>query len=219
MPTLKCTKCNQESKVGFITTHKSTGTTGVNFGFGKTLKVFPVWPFVISLVADCPNCKEKTKLLVVASKKTKIITILILIVVLSLSALFVFNGHNQSMIVKQSGGAGILISECADKSYITKTADYIIEGTIEKVESSWNTEKTLIFTYSDFKIGKYDKGTPFTEDKLQIVTEGGEVGEIGQWVEDQPIFHQGKKVRIYFQGTDGEFSIVCGQMGTEEINL
>lgn len=125
------------------------------------------------------------------------------------------------IIVEQSGGAGMLIAEliaeCADKSYITKTADYIIEGIVEKVESKWNEERTSIFTYTDLKIVKYVKGAPFTEDKLQIVTPGGIVGGIGLAVEDQPIFHEGKKVRIYLQETSGKFSIVCAQMGVEEI--
>jgi putative hemolysin len=121
------------------------------------------------------------------------------------------------IIVKQSGGAGILPEECANKSYITETADYIIEGTVEKVESKWTEERTSIFTYTDLRIEKYIKGTPFTEDKLQIVTPGGTAEGVGQWVEDQPIFHKGKKVRIYFKEKNGEFSIVCGKMGVEEI--
>jgi hypothetical protein len=120
------------------------------------------------------------------------------------------------IVVKQSGGAGILIAECADKSYITQTADYIIEGTVEKVESRWNEEGTGIFTYTELAIEKYVKGAPFAENKLQIVTPGGTVGEISQWVEDQSIFHEGKKVRIYFEEVSGEFLIICGQFGVEE---
>lgn len=121
------------------------------------------------------------------------------------------------IIVRQSGGAGLLIVECADKSYITEKADYIIEGTVEKVESKWDEERTSIFTYTDLKIEKYVKGALITKDKLKIVTSGGTVGEISQWVEDQPIFHEGKEVRIYFQKTNSEFSIVCAQMGVEEL--
>jgi hypothetical protein len=118
--------------------------------------------------------------------------------------------------VKQSGGAGMLIAECADKSYITQAADYIIEGTVEKVESRWNQERSGIFTYTELTIEKYIKGAPFAENKLQIITPGGTVGEISQWVEDQPIFHEGKRVRIYFEEVNGEFSIVCSQFGVEE---
>ena len=118
--------------------------------------------------------------------------------------------------VRQSGGAAMLIAECADNSYINQTADYIIEGTVEKVESRWNQEKTGIFTYTEMTIEKYVKGAPFAENKLQIVTPGGTVGEISQWVEDQPIFHEGKKVSIYFEEVNGEFLITCGQFGVVE---
>ena len=120
------------------------------------------------------------------------------------------------IVVKQSGGAAMLIAECADEAYRTEKADYIIEGTVEKVESRWNQERTGIFTYTDLRIEKYIKGAPFAENKLQIVTPGGTVGEISQWVEDQPIFHEGKRMRIFFEEVNGEFFIVCSQFGVEE---
>ena len=127
--------------------------------------------------------------------------------------------RQDQIIVNQSGGAGMLIAECGDRAYISHTADYIIEGRVENVDSRWNEGKTSILTYTDLSIQKYIKGTPFAENKLQIVTPGGTVGGSIQWVEDQPIFHQGKKVRIYFQEIDGEFSIVCAQFGVEEIGF
>lgn len=119
------------------------------------------------------------------------------------------------IIIKQSGGAAALLAECVDRNYISNISDYIIEGTVEKVESNW--KEGSIFTYSDIRIEKYIKGDRFAENKLQIVTSGGTVGEISQGVEDQPIFHEGKKIRIYLQETDKEFSIVCAYGGVEEI--
>jgi hypothetical protein len=133
-----------------------------------------------------------------------------------LSKLTVIPSPGGQIVVKQSGGAGILVKECADEAYRTEKADYIIEGTVEKVESRWNQERTGIFTYTELAIEKYVKGVPFTESKLQIVTPGGTVGEISQWVEDQPIFHDGKRVKIYFEEVNGEFLIVCGQFGVVE---
>ena len=120
------------------------------------------------------------------------------------------------VVVKQSGGAAMLIAECADQSYVAEIADYIIEGIVDKVESKWNEEKTSIFTYADLSIENYLKGIPFATAKLQIITPGGIVGEISQWVEEQPIFSQGKAVRIYLQETNGVFSIVCGGSGISE---
>ena len=121
------------------------------------------------------------------------------------------------VIVKQSGGAGVLVAECGNRSYISNTADYIIEGKVGKVESKWNEGRTSILTYSEVSIEKCIKGAPFTANRLQIVTPGGTVGEVSQWVEDQPIFYEGKRVRIYLKEANGEFSIICGQFGVEEI--
>ena len=123
------------------------------------------------------------------------------------------------VVVKQTGGAALLIAECQDRQYIVSTADYIVEGTVQRVESKWNEDKTSILTYTDLSIDKYVKGAPFAQDRLQIITPGGTVGDITQVVEDQPIFHQGKRVRIYFQETDSEFHIVCAQFSVEELDF
>lgn len=122
------------------------------------------------------------------------------------------------IIVRQAGGAGALIAECGERDYVTRMSDYIIEGKIEKVEAAWNQDKSQILTRTDLTIEKYVKGEPFPQNKLQIVTPGGTVGEISQWVEDQPIFHEGKRVRIYFEKIDGEFAIVCAQFGVEDVD-
>ena len=121
------------------------------------------------------------------------------------------------VVVKQSGGSGLLIAECQDRQYIISTADYIVEGIVKKVESNWNEDKSAIFTTTNLSIEKYVEGAPFTENELQIVTPGGTVGDITQVVEDQPIFHEGKVVRIYFQEVDGEFHIA--QFGVEDLGL
>ena len=150
------------------------------------------------------------------------IGLVISVVVAMLIGIFAFYQNQivvvpkNQIVVQQSGGAGLLIAECSNKSYIVETADYIVEGTVEKVESKWNAEKTSIFTYTTLVIEKYVKGAPFSENQLQIVTPGGAVGNVLQQVEDQPIFHEGKRVRIYFQKINEEFSIVCAQFGVEE---
>jgi hypothetical protein len=122
------------------------------------------------------------------------------------------------VIVRQSGGAGALIAECGDRDYIARVSDYIIEGSVEKVEAMWNQDKSQILTYTDLSIEKYLKGAPFPQKKLKIVTPGGTVGEISQWVEDQPIFHEGKRVRSDFETIDGEFAIDCAQFGVENLD-
>ncbi|MFC1905214.1 hypothetical protein ACFLXL_00200 [Chloroflexota bacterium] len=131
-----------------------------------------------------------------------------------------FRNPYQAIVGFPSSGLrsdGMLIAECGSKSYVSATADYIIEGTVTKVESRWNEARTSINTYTELAIDNYAKGVPFDEKKLTIITPGGKVGAITQWVEDQPIFHEGKRARIYLKKTNGEFSIVCAQFGVEEM--
>jgi len=121
------------------------------------------------------------------------------------------------VVVNQIGGAAMLIAECSNKTYVSNIADFIVAGTVEKVESKWNEEKTNIYTYSDFLITDYLKGKQIENNTLTIVTPGGCVGDICESVEDMPIFHEQKNVVIYFQEYKGGFTIVCGNFGVEEI--
>jgi len=118
------------------------------------------------------------------------------------------------VVVTQTGGGSMLAAECANKSYIIENCEYIVEGTVVKVESR-ETEKG-IFTYTDISVEKYVKGEELGEE-IQIVTPGGRVGEIVQQTEDQPTFQEGMKVRLYLKATDGKLSIFCGQAGVDEI--
>jgi len=123
------------------------------------------------------------------------------------------------VIIRQSGGAGAILAECQDREYLSNIADYIVEGTVTGVESRWNEENTGIFTYSDFTVNTYIKGAPFPTNTVQIVTPGGTVGDITQAVEDQPIFHEGRKVRLYLKKVNDEFSIICGRFGVEDLEI
>ncbi len=154
------------------------------------------------------------------------IKLYVLMIISGLAIIFIGACANQltptsvpegKIIVRQAGGMGMLIPECGDKNYITGTADYIIEGTVLHVESRWDEGRTQIFTYADLSIEEYIKGAPLSVDTIQIITPGGTAEGVTQWVEDQPVFHQGKKVRLYLKETNGEFSTVCAQFGVEEI--
>lgn len=119
------------------------------------------------------------------------------------------------IIIRQSGGASALTAEFQDRDYLISKADYIVEGTVTVVESRWNEERTGIFTYTDFTAVTYLKGTPLPASDFRIVTPGGTVGDITQAVEDQPIFHEGRKVRLYLEMANGRFAIIGGLLGVE----
>lgn len=162
------------------------------------------------------------------SKKFVYLSIAVLVLVVFGASLFLYFSKpaNEGGKIKVSlpAGSSMLLAECSDATYRANKADWIIEGTVVKVESKkiskWIEGKGTeegIFTYSDIKIEKYIKGTPFAEDTLQIETPGGIADGISQWVEDMPIFENGTKVRIYLSKTPEGFSIVCGVAGVESV--
>ncbi|MCX9010442.1 MAG: hypothetical protein OIN66_04885 [Candidatus Methanoperedens sp.] len=116
-----------------------------------------------------------------------------------------------------NNAAALLSQECGDRNFIINTSSHIVEGTVEKVESKWNEGNTSIYTYTNISIEKYVKGVPIPGNKVQMKTYGGVIGEVVQWGEDEPVFREGKKVRVYLQENNGEFSVVCAEFGVEEI--
>lgn len=116
-----------------------------------------------------------------------------------------------------SNAAAALSQECGDRDFIINTSSHIVEGTVEKVESKWSEGNTSIYTYTNISIEKYVKGVPISGNNVQIRTYGGVIGDVVQWGEDEPVFREGKKVRVYLQEINGEFSVVCAEFGVEEI--
>lgn len=80
MAKLKCNNCGKEINVKFIEASRVNGLAG--FYFGK-FKVIPTWPFQTNVVSVCPACNQKSKLVVVATKRAKIFTTIILVAVLA----------------------------------------------------------------------------------------------------------------------------------------
>jgi hypothetical protein len=154
------------------------------------------------------------------NKKILYSTLIILAVIIVIGIVFFINfttipsSEGKFVIRHSSGGQNMLIAECADPSYVENTSTFIIEGTVEKVESKWNLEENFIHTYSDFRIENYIKGTPLEEDVIQIITDTGCVGEICQSSEHDPIMTEGRK-RLYIVEYDGKYRIHgCGGVKT-----
>lgn len=121
--------------------------------------------------------------------------------------------YGAEVIVKNSGGSPSLIAECANKSYLLDNSDVVVIGNVSKVESK---QEDQIYTYSWISIENYEKGN-LNSNFLVIKTTGGCMGTNCVMVEDQPILHQNKSVKVYLKQIGNEFSIVCGMIGVEEI--
>ena len=114
--------------------------------------------------------------------------------------------------------------QCKNRTYINDTADYIIEGTVEriKVEHPGGRKTPITYiTYNNIKIEKYIKGD-IKKSEIQIVVDWTLLGAIHTQlgaIPDYlyPSFHEGEKVRIYFEKRNDKFFITCNVFGIEKI--
>ena len=110
--------------------------------------------------------------------------------------------------------AGPIAIECFNKSYLIETSDYIIDGTVEKVDEKADMEKG-IYSYVYLTIDGYFKGKP-----LLVKEKVADMLQINVSVRAPYNFtsYEGKKVRIYLRKwSEGDFRIFCGNYGVEEI--
>ncbi|MFH0925246.1 MAG: matrixin family metalloprotease [bacterium] len=108
-------------------------------------------------------------------------------------------------------------------------SDLVLIGRVESQHSVWNDQKTHIFTYTTISVEKVIKGAVSGYD-IQVKSEGGQVGEIGEASEFQVVFTLGEKVQLYLQRVDdklyivthkcfGKISLEAGFEGFEENRL
>jgi hypothetical protein len=93
---------------------------------------------------------------------------------------------------------------------LTAGATAIARGHVVDVVSQWNDERTTIYTYTTIVVTDWLKGTG--PKAITIRTPGGEVGDIGLWVEDVPMFFKDQEVVTFVKPIEEEpFMQVHGQ--------
>ena len=108
-------------------------------------------------------------------------------------------------------------------------AGTIITGTVTSIKSEWNEERTKIFTYITITPNSSLKGDRPTQE-IVIEQPGGEVGDIGMFVEGTSVFEEGEDVLLFlergrkgFQRTlglsQGKFSIESDPVTQRKILL
>ncbi len=62
-----------------------------------------------------------------------------------------------AILLLTGNAAAVVMQECVDRNYVSSDTDYIVEGTIEKVESKLVEEESgingqSVYTYNSLKI-------------------------------------------------------------------
>ena len=96
-------------------------------------------------------------------------------------------------------GAALVVKKSIEE--LTHEADSILVGEVKSMESRWNKERTLIYTYITISVRKYTKALPNIKEVKEITVKvpGGEVGDIGLKVSDTPEFREGEEVFLFLR--------------------
>lgn len=110
-------------------------------------------------------------------------------------------------------GNVVFSSMAKDSADLTENASHVLIGKVENVESRWDEEAHLIYTYVKVNVEVRLKGI-LQDEHVVIKHRGGEIGDIGLWISSEPHFLLGEKVKVYLKMEEkGEFTVLDGQRG------
>jgi hypothetical protein len=100
-----------------------------------------------------------------------------------------------------------------DSTDLAAKASHILIGKVENLETQLDEQTGFPHTYVKVHVEERLRGT-INDDYILIKYEGGEIGNIGLWVSDQPIFVLGERVKVFLKLEEtGEFTVVDGNKG------
>ena len=97
---------------------------------------------------------------------------------------------------------------------LSKDADLIITGKVSQQTSSWNEDKTRIYTIATIEVEDYIKGN-VTGNSVSVKYLGGEVGDVGETYSHVPTFENNEEVLIFLKKNESnsDFSVLYGEEG------
>lgn len=116
-------------------------------------------------------------------------------------------------LVSSSRAAVSNVATAMNSTNIMEKASYVLVGKVENIESHWDEERGSIYTYVKVYVEERIKGT--IQDKYVVIKHrGGEIGNIGLWISDEPRFLLGEKVKVFLKLEEtGEFTVLDGWKG------
>jgi hypothetical protein len=111
---------------------------------------------------------------------------------------------------------------------LSKGADVVLTGKVTQQTSSWNEDRTRIYTRATIQVDEYIKGNG-ASNTVTVKYLGGEVGEIGEMYSHMPRFEEEEEVLVFlkkdvestdfkvFDGSNGKISIVEDKQTGEKI--
>lgn len=97
---------------------------------------------------------------------------------------------------------------------LSRGADIIITGRVVGQASAWNPERTRIFTKTTLQVERTLKGSN-KEQTVDVLSPGGEVGDIGEIYTHMPRFREKEEVLLFLKSSPQKnvFMVVEGDAG------
>jgi hypothetical protein len=111
---------------------------------------------------------------------------------------------------------------------LSRGADVILTGKVTQQASSWNENKTRIYTHATIQVEEYLKGNN-NGSSIVVTYPGGEVGDVGELYSHMPKFQDEEEVLVFlkkdekngsykvFDGEDGKISVINDPKTGEKI--
>lgn len=101
-----------------------------------------------------------------------------------------------------------------DLQDLSKDADLIITGKVSQQISSWNEDKSRIYTIATIQVEDYIKGS-VTGNSVSVKYLGGEVGDVGETYSHVPTFNNDEEVLIFLKKNDSssDYTVLYGEEG------
>lgn len=112
-----------------------------------------------------------------------------------------------------SSSRAAIANAAMNSTDMEEKASHVLVGKVENIESHWDEERGSVYTYVKVYVEERLKGT--TQDEYVVIKHrGGEIGNIGLLVSDEPRFLLGEKVKVYLKlEASGEFTVLDGWKG------
>jgi hypothetical protein len=111
---------------------------------------------------------------------------------------------------------------------LSKNSDLILTGKVVHQNSSWNENKTRIYTKATLKVDEYLKGNN-AGNSVEVIYPGGEVDGVGELYSHMPRFNNDEEVLVFlkkdkkktdykvFAGEEGKITVINDSKTGEKI--
>ncbi len=116
----------------------------------------------------------------------------------------------------------------SELKYLSEGADLILTGKVVQQNSSWNEDRSRIYTNATIQVEEYLKGNN-NEGSIVVTYLGGEVGEVGELYTHMPKFEDDEEILVFlkmdqrtssykvFNGEEGKLKIVYDKTTGEKV--